>query len=335
MFEAIGESRDREGDQAGSDTEVPREGCGGDFRFFRNWTTSWVEKGSAMDVTESSRAGGSAGGRGSDEPPVVEPLTRNGYKRLAEVERQISDALTLGGRELVGRARQREEGGSDFPSPEALVYFIRRAIRNGDERIRNDLFRELLERCNPHFRGKFRGFGPEDRQDLQGDVQLSMIEDLFAQDDRSDFMQVRFWTYLERKCTDARRARFGRKRKTDRKGEDADRDREDSDSLEVRWTREGVVEGLSTLEEEVDRRLSSEDLARIVQALSRLPQQLRVVFLLRYYFLVKIGSDDLAKADGGEATIAEQFGCTGRTVRNWLKEADSLLAEFRENQDGK
>ena len=127
----------------------------------------------------------------------------------------------------------------------------------------------------------------------------------------------------------------GGREKTDRKGEDADRDREDSDTPEPRWTREGVVEGLSTLEEEVDRRLSPEDLARIAQALSRLPQQLRVVFLLRYYFLVKIGSDVLAKADGGEATIAEQFGCTGRTVRNWLKEADSLLAEFRENQDGK
>ena len=261
-------------------------------------------------------------GRGSDEPPVVEPLTRNGHKRLAEVERQISEALTLDGRELVGRARQREEGGADFLSPEALVYFIRRAIGNGDERIRNDLFRELLERCNPHFRGKFRGFGPEDREDLQGDVQLSMIEDLFAQGDRSDFMQVRFWKYLERKCIDASRARFGRKKKTDRKGEDADRDGEDSQSPETRWTRQGVVQGLSTLEEEVDRRLSLEDLVTIAQALRRLPPQLREVFLLRHYFRVKIGSDDLAKADGGEPTIAEQFGCTGRTVRNWLKEAD-------------
>ena len=166
-----------------------------------------------MNETESSSAGGSAGERASDAVPVVESLTRNGHKRLLQVERQISEALTLDSRELVGRARRREERSADFLSPEALVYFIRRAIRNHDESIRNDLFRELLERCNPHFRGKFRGFGPEDREDLQGDVQLSMIEDLFAQDDRSDFMQVRFWKYLERKCIDAIRARFGRKKK--------------------------------------------------------------------------------------------------------------------------
>ena len=287
-----------------------------------------------MDITGSSSASGSPGRGNSDEPPVVEPLTRNSYKRLAEVERQIGEALSLGGRELVGRARRREEGGGDFLSAEALVYFIRRAIRSGDKRIRNDLFRELLERCNPHFRGKFRGFGPEDRQDLQGDVQLSMVEDLFAEDDRSDFMQVRFWKYLERKCTDARRARFGRKKKKKRKGEDADRDKENLDNRETEWTREGVVEELGALEEEVDRRLSIEDLAMIAQALGRLPPQLRQVFLLRHYFLVKIGSDDLASAAGAQPTIAQQFGCTGRTVRNWLKEADRLLAEFREKNDG-
>ena len=147
-------------------------------------------------------------------------------------------------------------------------------------------------------------------------------------------MQVRFWTYLERKCTDARRARFGRKKKSERKGEDADRDKEDAENRETKWTREGVVEGLSTLEEEVDQRLSLDDLAMIGQALGRLPPQLRQVFLLRHYFLVKIGSDDQASAGDGEPTIARQFRCTGRTVRNWLKQADKLLAEFREKHDG-
>ena len=288
-----------------------------------------------MDMTGSLSAGGSAGGGGPDEPPVVEPLTRNGYKRLPEVERQIAEALSLRGCELVGRARRREEGSSDFLSAEALVYFIRRAIRGEDRRIRNDLFRELLERCNPQFRGKFKGFGPEDRQDLQGDVHLSIVEDLFAEDDRSDFMQVRFWTYLERKCTDARRARFGRKKKRKPKGEGTDRDKEEAENREIEWTREGVVEGLSILKEEVDRRLSLEDLATIGQALGRLPPQLRQVFLLRHYFLMKIGSDDRANAADEEPTIAQQFRCTGRTVRNWLKEADKLLADFREKHDGK
>ena len=168
----------------------------------------------------------------ADESPFVEPLGR-GYKRLPEVERQIADALNLEPEALVRRARERDECVAGRLAPEALVYFIRRASRNEEVGIRDDLFRELFERCNPHFRGKFRGFSQEDREDLQGEVQRVIIEDLFARDDRSDFMQVRFWSYLEKKCIDACRAAF--------------RQTEDTESLETGYSGEGESEGLSEL----------------------------------------------------------------------------------------
>ena len=79
----------------------------------------------------------------ADEPPFVEPLGR-GYKRLPEVERQIADALNLEPEALLRRARERDESVVDRLAPEALVYFIRRAIRNEEVGIRDDLFRELL-----------------------------------------------------------------------------------------------------------------------------------------------------------------------------------------------
>ena len=275
-----------------------------------------------MDVTENSSANNSVCGGGSDEPAGVEPLTRSGFMRLAEIERQISEAVPLDWPTLVGRAQQRDEADPDFLSPEALVYFIRQAIRNGDVRNRDNLFRELLVRCNPHFRGKFRGFGPEDREDLQGEVQRMIIEDLFRKDDRSDFMQVRFWTYLERKCIDACRAMF---RQTD-----------DTESLETGLSGEGVSEGLTRLEVEVDEQISPEDFTTISKELEKLPPRLRHVFLLRHYVGMKIGTDNLDKDkdEGRELTIAAHYGRTGRTIRNWLKEADRLLAEFQEKNDG-
>ena len=58
-----------------------------------------------------------------------------------------------------------------------------------------------------------------------------IIEDLFAHDDRSDFMQVRFWTYLERKCIDACRATF--------------RHTKDTDRLETGFSGEGASKGLT------------------------------------------------------------------------------------------
>ena len=192
----------------------------------------------------------------ADEPSSVEPLGR-GYKRLPEVEQQIADALSLEPEALLRRARERDESVAGRLAPEAVVYFIRRAIRNEEVRIRDDLFRELLERCNPHFRGKFRGFSQEDRKDLQGEVQRVIIEDLFDRDDRSDFMQVRFWSYLERKCIDACRVAF--------------RQTENTESLETGYSGDGELEGLSKLHQEVDRQLSTEELAIISEALERLP----------------------------------------------------------------
>ena len=273
-----------------------------------------------MALTGSPPSVISASSDAADKSPVVASLTRGTYKRLPEIERQIADAVSLDALMLVQRARQRDESAPIFLSPEALVYFIRQAIRNGDVRTRDDLIRELLERCNPYFGGKFRGFGREDREDLQGEVQRTMIEDLFAEDDRSDFMQVRFWKYLERKCIDACRATL--------------RSKKNLESLETGYSGEGVPEGRTRLEQLVDHRLSPEQLATISRGLEQLPTRLQHVFVLRHYVGMNIGSDNPSKDGGDRLTIATAFGRSGRTIRSWLKEADRLLAEFQENDDG-
>ena len=244
---------------------------------------------------------------------VIEPLTRFGYKRLPDVERQIADAMILDPLALANRARQRDENASEYLSAEALVYFIRRAVRSNETETRDTLFRELFERCIPHFRGRFRGFNREDSEDLQGDVMKCVIEDLFAQDDRGDFMQVRFWTYLKRKCIDACLA--------------ARRHTKNTESLDAVDSNGGKSEGKTRLEKEVDSGLSPEDSAILSEALANLPSHLRQAYLMRHYFGFKIGSDNTADAAGNELTIAAHFNRSGRTIRNWLKEADRLLTE--------
>ena len=255
----------------------------------------------------------------ADEPPFVEPLAR-GYKRLPEVERQIADALNLESEALLRRARERDERVPGFLTAETLAYFIRRAIRRVDTTTRDALIRELLERCSPHFRGKFRGFGREDREDLQGDVTHMVVEGLFAPDGRGDFMQVRFWKYLERKCIDACRAALRRANNTE--------------SLETGYSGDSASEGRNRLERQIDPELSPEELAMVSEGLEQLPPKLRHVFLLRHYFGLKIGSDDPNDNQGDELTIAAQLNVSGRTIRNWLKEANKRLAKFQEKHDG-
>lgn len=250
---------------------------------------------------------------------VIRPLTRRGYKRLAVVERQITQAVALDAKALIARAQNRDEEAPDYISPEALVYFIRRADREGDRKVRDNLFRELLERCTPYFRGKFSGFDKSTQEDLQGEVLQKLVEDLLAPDDRADFMEARFWRYLKCRVIDACRTAF--------------RDAENTESLDTGYSGEGESEGRTKLELQKDGGLNPEQLAILSNGLAKLPTKLRRVFVLRHQVGMAIGSDNPNDDPPGKLTLARQFGCSGRTIRKWLKEADELLASFREEKD--
>lgn len=273
-----------------------------------------------MAETHSSQPDKPADSGDPDEPPQVEPLTRGTYKRLSSTEQQIADAISMVPAALIERAKCRDKNVAEFLSAEALVYFIRRTDRNDDTKMRDALFRELLERCTPFFRGQFRGFDPETREDLQGDVMKKLVEDLLAADDRGDYLQVRFWDYLKKKAIDACR------KATSSNG--------DTVSLDTGFSGESESEGPTRLEQQADTKLSPEELAMISQGLSKLPPDLRQVFLLRHYVGMNIGADNPADDPEGELTIAQHYGRSGRTIRKWLKEAESLLASFQEKNNG-
>jgi len=92
----------------------------------------------------------------------------------------------------LARAQHRDETEPGYLAAETLVHFIRRADRNNDLKLRDDLFRELFERCKPFFRGQFRSCDKATREDLQQEVLKKVVEAILAPDDRADFMEVRF-----------------------------------------------------------------------------------------------------------------------------------------------
>lgn len=250
------------------------------------------------------------------EPPSVSPLTRRGYERTKATQRQIADALGLGVAELIARAQQRDEKAPDYMSAEALVFFIRRTDGAGDERTRDALIRELLARCTVFFRGQFKGCSKEDREDLQGDVITALVEDLLDASDRGDFMQARFWRYLKCKTIDASKAIF--------------RHSGDTESLDTGFSGDAESEGQTKLDALADKRLSPEEVMMLSEGIATLPPRLREVFLLRHYVGMKIGADNPADDPPNEVTLARRYDRSGRTIRNWLKEAVALLAGFQE-----
>lgn len=249
----------------------------------------------------------------------IRPLTRGGYKRLPATERQIASATKLDAVGLLERARERDETASDYLCPEALVYFIRRADGNGEARVRDGLFSDLFERCTPFFRGQFRGFEGETRKDLQQEVLKKVVEDILARDDRADFMEARFWKYLKCRTIDACRTAL--------------QHRNDTESLDTGYFVEGESESPTKLDVQKDTRLNPEQLTMISEALAKLSPHLRKVFVLRHVVGMAIGSDNPNDDPPDKLTLAREFGCSGRTIRNWLKEADAVLASFREKED--
>jgi|SRR5579862_2166885 len=251
----------------------------------------------------------------------VGALTRRGYKRLPEIERQIGEAVVLNANALLVRAQLRDEAEPGYLAPESLVHLIRRADRDGNQKLRDDLFRELFERCKCFFRGQFRGFDKATREDLQQEVLKKVVEVILARDDRADFLEVRFWTYLKRRVIDACKSMFAQ---TD-----------DTESLDTGYLGEGESEGRTKLESQVDGRPSPEKLAMISNGLAKLPPKLRQVFVLRHAVGMAIGSDDPADDPPDNPTLAQHFGCSGRTIRAWLTKADDLLASLKDEGEAR
>jgi hypothetical protein len=104
------------------------------------------------------------------------------------------------------------------------------------------------------------------------------------------------------------------------------------ESLDSGYSGQAEPEGRKLLDMQADGGLSPENLTMLSQSLAALPPKLRRVFVMRHALGMKIGADNPADDPPGEATLAGYFGCSGRTIRSWLKQADKHLTAFRETK---
>jgi DNA-directed RNA polymerase specialized sigma24 family protein len=222
--------------------------------------------------------------------------------------------LDLPAADLAARATISNETDPDWLCAEALVFFIRRADQSGDAVTRKVLFRCLAGRCEAFFRGKIRGFAHHDREDICQEVLGLVIEAILASDDRGDFAQVRFWSFLERRTlTTIAKAR---QRITSTLS---------LDEPLLAGDDEEIAPG-----EQVDEGLTPEALAILGDALARLEPRLRQVFLMRHALGMAVGKENRADEDPADPSIASHFGVSARSVGKWLAKAEKQLATFRE-----
>ncbi|WP_294643985.1 DNA-binding response regulator [uncultured Aureimonas sp.] len=255
----------------------------------------------------------------------VEALTKRKqdgtpYTRRVEVETALASLVNLSRDEMLERLEVRQPTSPNYVQSECLVYLIRAARNDNDERYFNKLYRELMRRLAsalPRIEGE-RARGPEnvygaDARDSVRDIfKARLIEDRAAPGSALDYFEVMFsGAVAALRKTSMSRAR----------GQMARRDViDDEESGEPSIAVEKAVGSL-----DVKQELLSDDpnyRSKVAKAIRTLPdKQRRVIEMLLQDMPIDSIDDDVL-------TIRKILGVRSeKTVRN---RRDAAIATIRE-----
>jgi len=191
-------------------------------------------------------------------------------------------------------------------SNEAVVSITRAFMRSG----RQDLVRRLLQVLCRRVAGRTERHldvwgvqSKEAREDITQDILRMLLESVLILEPNQEFWESRFWTCFDRRTRSLLRNIMHAR-----------------DELSLHETAKLLPQAMHATPISIELQVETE------LALEALPEPIRTAFYLRYYAGYKEGS---AKSD--EVTIASILGVTGRTVRNYLQQAEKILVDWREN----
>ncbi len=241
----------------------------------------------------------------------ISPLTRVSttgelYTRRPEVEGQLQDLARNGFAFDLNALNNRDRDSDGYLYDETLVYLFRRAVAIDDSTI-EPLYTEINRRTMLKLRKIQRDYfesDPNAFEEFSEDVCGRLLRKLLDIGSNSaDFAQVMFGRYVVRLGMDVIK----------------------------KMKRSIVIEVLEPLEgggDPIDLLFAANDLPEIDriligEALSELRPQVRRAAILRFTYGLPVETNPPSAW-----SVSVQMKVTGRTVRNWLREAVQVLAEF-------
>lgn len=261
-------------------------------------------------------------------PVLAKPLTLtnvdgNLYQRDSSVEGQLSSSLIISDVEIVARAGITDKREDGYLQEEALVYLIRESKLEKKELLYYALSKILLTRCEDQVKYRLRSLDPDLKEDAYADVVQVLFDKILSPNGHGDFLQVRFWSALDRIAIDVFRQSY-RRRSKDRNNllPSSFSGTEETEKVEADW--ENAVPDTDSIIPSENLWSSVEGMVLIDDALEHLEEPIRTAFILNHYQDWQIESNDPC-----EITLSTYFKKTPRTIRNWLRKAVTILKVWR------
>ena len=231
------------------------------------------------------------------------------YTRRADAERQISEVLRLESPQILELLKSRERGAENYLLDETIVYLLR------DSRIDNDFRETLYAELNRRLWKLLKKFAknfknPADFEDFGQKIELAVLRKIFdVNSDSADYAQVNFGDYVVKTAKVVWRGELVKINKdkdlfyTRRENEDD----EYADSIENNLESNDALADYTLM---------------LKEGLSRLPPHIMTVAELI------LDGWQIESKNEIELTISKKLAVSSRTIRNWLKEARAILADY-------
>lgn len=236
--------------------------------------------------------------------------TRELYARRPEAELQIGKILSLEWAQILELLKNRQRDSADYLLDEAIVYLLREPER--EEVFRENLYAELNRRIWKLLKKFYKRFdNPADFEDFGQKVEMAILTKIFDLDsDSADYAQVNFGDFVVKTAKVIWR---GELVKIEREKEIfyAERENDEEDSG-------------NRMENSLKSNDALTDYTMMLkEGLNKLPPHIMLVAELL------LDGWQIESKDEREPTISKKLNVSSRTIRNWLKEARALLADYK------
>lgn len=257
--------------------------------------------------------------------PAVKPLSRRGksgemYKRESQVETQIKSALALQPDELLQRAALDQPKDSVYLQEESLIYLIRAYHKVGNRVMVENLFGDLISRCQRFVANNFSRFDPPLAEEGCQEVWASLADKILrVNDSRGDYYEVRFWDGLHKIILSIKWRML--------KSIQGEKDwvpLSDLAGQDLEFQSNGSDEDIDTGTVELPAFMSIEQRVIWNEGFNQLPEPTRTIVWLYYFEGWQIDSKDPE-----EPTLSRLFQRTPRMIKYRLRDAERILEEWR------